>query len=492
MTERHALALNIQPPQPRPSLAAPRHNLPPQLTPFIGRSKQIAQLMDHLQTHRLLTLTGAGGVGKTRLALEVAMQVLAHFADGVWFVDLTPLTDPETLPQRILDLWRVPEQPAATPLTTLTTYLSTKQALLILDNCEHLIGACAALAETLLQHCPHLSLLATSREALNISGETPWRVPSLTRPRSGSGWESQPAAVQPAFTPEALADFEAVTLFVERAALRQPGFALTTTNAPAVAQICSRLDGIPLALEMAAARVNVFTVEELAQRLDGTFDGRFHLLTSGACTAPLRHQTLRATLEWSYALLTPKEQCLLVCLSVFSGGWSFAATEQVTGCTLDHLAQLVNKSLVIADQQVGQTRYRLLETVRQFVAEQIDADGQEQRQVQWQHSRYYLPLLGEQEEPLQSPRQRNALDILRVDFANISAAWQWAIDRHEFDLLHSAVHALFLFCDITSRFRTGIALFAQALVALQAEIAGMSTAQSIITLDTDTGSARCL
>ncbi|MFN8490783.1 MAG: tetratricopeptide repeat protein [Caldilineaceae bacterium] len=454
------------PPTPvRLPQTTPRHNLPAPLTPFIGRGEQIAQLAQHLPSHRLLTLTGAGGVGKTRLSIEVATQVLTNFADGVWFVDLAPLTDPAAIPQRILDLWRVPEQSAATPLTTLTTYLSAKQALIILDNCEHLIGACAALAETLLQHCPQLSLLATSREALNIGGEIPWRVPSLTRPRVVSSWEGQPAVMQPAFTHEALADFEAVSLFVERATVRQPGFALTTTNAPAVAQICSRLDGIPLALEMAAARVNVFTVEEIARRLEGAFDERFHLLTSGARTAPQRQQTLRATLEWSYGLLTAQEQWLLACLSVFSGGWSFDAAKQVTGCSLDQLAQLVNKSLVIADQQAGQTRYRLLETVRQFAAEQAMVDEPAQRQVQRQHSGYYLQLLAAQEEPLQSPQQRTALGILRTDFANISTAWQWAVGQHEFTLLASAIDAFFLFCDITGSFRTGITLFTRVAMA---------------------------
>ncbi|MCE7979590.1 MAG: hypothetical protein DYG89_00240 [Caldilinea sp. CFX5] len=486
-----------------PVTTTPRTNLPAALTSFVGRTAAVMAVTRLIANHRLVTLTGAGGVGKTRLALEVGKAILdfrfvildsvatqpvnpksqiqnLKFSDGVWFVDLVPLTDPQALPQRILDLWRVPEQPERSPLASLLAYLGTKQTLLILDNCEHLINACAELTETLLQQCPQLSLLATSREALTIGGETPWRVPSLTRPHTGTGWDGQAAAAQPAFTPETLAQFEAVALFVERARVRQPGFALTTANTPAVAHICSRLDGIPLALEMAAARINIFTVEELAKRLDGAFDGRFQLLTSGARTAPLRHQTLHATLEWSYGLLTAQEQCLLACLSVFSGGWTFAAAAEVTGCSLNHMAQLVNKSLVIADQQNGQTRYRLLETVRQFAAEQALTDEQELWQVEWRHSHYYLHLLSEQEERLQSPQQRTALDILRADFANISAAWQWAVDQHEFDWLAAAVHALFLFCDITSRFRTGIALFAQTAVALQAEIAGMSAAQSTL------------
>ena len=476
---------------PLPSLAAsrngllatphaPRHNLPPQFTPFIGRTDQITHLIQQVQTRRLLTLTGAGGVGKTRLALEVANRLLAGFSDGIWFVDLAPLTDPAALPQRVLDLWRVPEQPERSPLEMLTTYLHSKQALLILDNCEHLLDACAALTETLLQQCPHLSLLSTSREALNIQAELPWRVPSLTRPRFNSNGNSSTAPVQAQSTLDVLAQFEAVALFVERAHLHQAGFALTTANAPAIAHICSRLDGIPLALEMAAARVNAFTVEELATQLDGAFDRRFQLLTSGVRTAPFRHQTLRATLEWSYNLLTPAERQLLRRLSIFTGGWTAAATEAVTGCSLALLAQLINKSLVIADQQVGQTRYRLLETVRQFAAEQLAVNEQERGEAQRQHSRYYLHLLSAQEERLQSQQQRTALDLLGVDFANISTAWQWAVDRHEFTLLAPAVHALFLFCEIRGSYRTGIALLTVAAAKLAAALTNRHEIQPVL------------
>ncbi|MCE7979599.1 MAG: hypothetical protein DYG89_00285 [Caldilinea sp. CFX5] len=464
-----------------PVTTTPRNNLPTPLTSFVGRAAAVIEVTQLVANHRLVTLTGAGGVGKTRLALEVGQAIVQKptFPNGVWFIDLAPLTDPQAIPQRILDLWRVPEQPERSPLESLIVYLRAKETLLILDNCEHLIGACAELAETLLQHCPQLSLLATSREALNIGGETPWRVPSLTRPRTGTGWDSQSAAVQSSLTPEALAQFEAVALFVERAGVRQPGFVLTPPNAPAVAQICSRLDGIPLALEMAAARVNVFTVEEMARRLDGAFDGRFQMLTNGARTAPLRHQTLRATLEWSYALLPAVEKRLLARLSVFNGGWTLAAAEEVTGATLDRLSQLVNKSLVIADQQGEQTRYRLLETVRQFATEQLKLDAPTQQQSYWQHSRYYLRRLGEQEAPLQNQQQRTALDIIRADFANISAAWQWAIDQHEFTLLTPAVHALFLYCDVMASFRTGKALFAQAAVELQTTLTNAATQSTL-------------
>jgi len=467
-----------------PVTTRPRTNLPVSLTSFVGRVEAITEVAQLVANCRLVMLTGAGGVGKTRLALEVGKAILdsaatqsthlksqipqLEFPDGVWFVDLAPLTDPAAIPQRILDLWRVPEQPEHSPLESLIAYLRAKAALLLLDNCEHLIAACAALAETLLQQCPQLSLLATSREALNIGGETLWRVPSLTHPRAGPGWDGQAATLQSQFTSEALSRFEAVTLFVERAAVRQPGFALTLANAPAIAHICSRLDGIPLALEMAAARVNAFTIEELAIQLDGASDRRFQLLTSGARTAPYRHQTLRATLDWSYGLLTPAEQRLLVRLSVFTGGWTLAAAEAVASATLDGLAQMVEKSLVLADQQAEQTRYRLLETVRQFAAEQGALEEQAYRQAQAQHSRYYLTLLAAQEQRIQGPQQRGALDTLRADFENIKVAWRWAIEQCDFALLAQATHAFFLYCEVRGQFREGASLFAAATAELTA------------------------
>lgn len=468
----------VQPARQVATGAKPRHNLPAPLTPFIGRKEQIARLVQQLQARRLLTLTGAGGVGKTRLAIEVAARLRPGFADGVWFVDLAPLTDPAAIPRLILDLWRVPEQPESSPLATLIAYLSSKQLVLILDNCEHLIGACAALVETILRNCPQVSVLATSREALNIDGETPWRVPSLTRPRA-TEWRGGAPAPSP-HSPAELLRFEAVALFVERTQLHKPDFALSAENAAAVAHICSRLDGIPLAIEMAAARANVFTVEELATRLDGALDARFQLLTGGARTAPFRHQTLRATLEWSYGLLAPEEQRLLMRLSVFSGGWTATATEVVTGRSLDLLAQLVNKSLIVADQQGGQTRYRLLETVRQFAAEQFWGKMEEQKDAQRQHSRYYLGLLGDQRERLGGPQQRAGLDLIRADFANISAAWHWAVENHEFHLLHLAMQALFLFCDVSGNFRTGFPLFAQAAAQLQSAWQDMAANRSAL------------
>lgn len=408
-------------------------NLPKQLTPFIGRTDQIVRLAELMQAHRLLTLTGPGGVGKTRLAIEVATRVRSQFADGVCFVDLAPLTDSASIPQRILELWRVPEQSDRAPLTTMTDFLRTKQVLLILDNCEHLINPCAELAELILQHCLQSALLATSREALNVHTELPWRVPSLTRPRTRRDGDLASTPAQ--FTQAALLQFEAVALFVARAQTHDPDFALTSANAAAVAHICTRLDGIPLALEMAAARLNVFTVEELAARLDGVFDARFQLLTNGARTAPFRHQTLHATLEWSYALLAPAEQQLLANLSVFSGGWTAEAAEEVFAessmphSTLALLAQLVNKSLVVADQHTGQTRYHLLETVRQFAQVQLMASGAWE-QVHRQHFLYFLKVAEATATAYrESYRDRRISDLLlpvTMEYDNLRAALHWA------------------------------------------------------------------
>jgi predicted ATPase len=370
------------------------HNLPAQLTPFIGRTEQITQLMHEVRAHRLLTLTGAGGVGKTRLALEVATRMLDWFVDGVWLIDLGPLSDPALLPQSILEVLQAPELPVRSPVAALTTYLAAKHLLLILDNCEHLIDAAASTAEEILRAYPEVHLLATSSEALHIGAEIRWRVASLTQPPPEFVVERPEAKVLDRATQTdglrlSLADlgqYEAVALFVDRVRVFQPSFALSANNARAIAQICNRLDGIPLALEMAAAQADALTVEEIAARLSGALDARFQLLTGASRTAPRRQQTLRATLEWSYALLTPAEQRLLARMSVFAGGWTAEAAEAVCADreqpgilahdVLPLLTQLVHKSLVIAEHHGGQTRYLMLETVRQFAVEKSGELGE--------------------------------------------------------------------------------------------------------------------
>jgi predicted ATPase/DNA-binding CsgD family transcriptional regulator len=325
-------------------------------TSFVGREREIAEVRALLTTTRLLTLTGAGGCGKTRLALRVAAEAAADHPDGTWLVELAGVADPALVPQAVAAAVGVREVPGVGLAEGLVDYLRRKAGLLVLDNCEHVVAAVACLVETLLRGCERLCVLATSRERLGSAGETTWRVPSLTVP---------PPSANP--TVERLLGYEAVRLFVDRARAARPDFAPTARNAAALVEICRRLDGIPLAIELAAARVRVFSAEQIAARLDD----RFRLLTAGPRTAVPRQQTLRATVDWSHALLARPERMLLRRLAVFAGGWTFEAAEAVAAgagvhpdAVLDLLARLVDKSLVLADEQRGAVRYRLLETIR--------------------------------------------------------------------------------------------------------------------------------
>ena len=290
------------------------NNLPQQVTSFIGREKEMAEIAALLGNTRLLTLTGSGGSGKTRLSLQVAADLLDGTGDGVWLVELAPLSDPALVPQAVAAVLGVKEETGKTLTQTLTAYLKGRRLLLVLDNCEHVLDACARLADSIIRACPQVQILASSREGLGIAGEQTYRVPSLSLPSSSL-----------AATPESLSQYEAVSLFVARALAHQPAFAVTNANAPALASACLRLDGIPLAIELAAARVRSLSVEEINSRLDN----RFRLLTGGSKTALPRQQTLRALIDWSYDLLTDQEKTLLRRLSVFAGGWTLAAAESV-------------------------------------------------------------------------------------------------------------------------------------------------------------------
>lgn len=325
-------------------------NLPRPLNRLIGREQELLEIKGLLPTTQLLTLTGAGGCGKTRLALQLGRDVssTAVFKDGVWWVELADLTDPELLQQQIASTFGIVEQAGRRLTDTLLDFLQPKELLLILDNCEHLVTACAHLVERLLSTCPRLRILATSREALNIPGELVWLVPSLPLPRSSS--------LPPL---EELVQYGAIQLFIERAAAVLPSFTLTAENAGAVLQICRRLDGIPLATELAAARVKVLSIEQIAARLDDAY----RLLTGGRRTALPRHQTLRATMDWSYSLLSEQERILFRRLSVFAGGCTLEAAEAI--CTdegiaedevLDVLTRLVDKSLVVVEEREGERR----------------------------------------------------------------------------------------------------------------------------------------
>ena len=366
------------------------NNLPIQLTSFIGRESEMAEVKQLLFNTRLLTLIGPGGTGKTRLSLRVGADLLQSFTDGVWLAELAPLADASLIPQTIAAVLGLRELPNMPLINIVTDYLRAKHLLLILDNCEHLIEACAKLSADLLRVCPELKIIASSREALGINGETVYRVPSLSLPA--------PAQV----TREALMESESVRLFIERAIAAQSKFKLTDQNAFAVAQICHRLDGIPLALELAAARIAVFSPEQISSRLDD----RFKLLTGGSRTALERHQTLRALIDWSYDLLSIEERTLLRQLSVFAGGWTFESAETVCSGldVLNGLAQLVNKSLVIVDNQLDRRRYSLLETIRQYARDKL-LEAQESEQARNRHLDFFVNLAEEAETYMNGPQE---------------------------------------------------------------------------------------
>jgi predicted ATPase/class 3 adenylate cyclase len=405
---------------PLQSLNAIPNNLPVHLTSFIGREKEIAEVKQELTAHRLVTLTGSGGTGKTRLSLQVAAEVIEGFTQGVWFVELAPLVDPDLIPPTILSVMGINQQPGKAPLDVLKDYLHDKQVLLMLDNCEHLIEACAQVVNALLRAAPQIKVLASSREALGVKGEVAYHVPSLSLP-------------DPKHLPviEQLSQYEAVRLFIDRVLLVAPHFDVNKENAPAIAQICYRLDGIPLAIELAAARVKMMSVEQISRRLDD----RFRLLTGGARTALPRQQTLRALIDWSYDLLSESERLLLRRLSVFAGGWTIEAAEEVGSGegiepddVLDLLTQLVNKSLVVVMEQSpsDETRYRMLETIRQYAREKLlEAGGGEV--VRDRHLAYFVKLVEQAEPQLYRADQVRWLNRLDDELDNLRVALEWAL-----------------------------------------------------------------
>jgi predicted ATPase/DNA-binding SARP family transcriptional activator/DNA-binding CsgD family transcriptional regulator len=406
-----------------------RHNLPLARTSFIGRERETLEVKRLLAMTRLLTLTGVGGSGKTRLALKVASDLAAANPDGAWLVDLASLSDPALVPQAVGSALRVREQPNRPLVETLEDALRAKKMLLVVDNCEHLIEAVVRLIDALLDSCPGLRVLATSRETLNAAGEVAWVVPSLTVPYS---W-------QEVSTAEELEGYESVRLFVDRAVQRDPSFVLSAANGPAVAQICRRLEGIPLAIELAAARIGVLSAERIAERLDDSL----RLLTAGGRTALPRQRTIRATLEWSYELLGEPEQRLFGRLSAFAGGSTLEAAEAVGAGdgieqhdVLDLLSKLVDKSLVMVEVSPGEegtSRYRMLETLRQYGQERLEESG-EARRVRERHARYYLALAEgadaqEAERGLNAARPVAWLKRMESEHANLRAALDWSLDE---------------------------------------------------------------
>jgi predicted ATPase/class 3 adenylate cyclase len=404
---------------PLKTLASFLNNLPAQLTTFIGREEEIAEIKKELESHRLITLTGPGGIGKTRLSVQVAANLLETFPDGVWFVELAPLTDPDLIAQTIHTTLGLVEQPGKNILQMLMDYLSQKKALLILDNCEHLVEACAQFTHTLLRHSLSLRILASSREALGVQGEVAWRVPSLSLP-------------DPKKIPELeqLTQYEAVDLFLDRASLANPRFRMTEDHALAIAQICYRLDGIPLAIELAAARLRGLSVEQIASRLDD----RFHLLTSGARTVLPRHQTLHALIDWSHDLLSEAERALLRRLSVFAGGWTLEAAESVcagdslgSDQILEVLLHLADKSLVVAETQGIEPRYYMLETIRQYAQEKLEETG-EANLVRDHHLEYFRSLAEQARPHFRDAEQLAWLDRFEAELDNVRAVLAWALD----------------------------------------------------------------
>jgi predicted ATPase/DNA-binding CsgD family transcriptional regulator len=437
----------------RTSKAVAASHLPVQLTSFVGRDTELTQLRELLADNRVVTLTGAGGVGKTRLAIQVAAALAGEFGDGARYVDLAPITDPELVAVTVARALGLPDQPGRSTMDTLLRFVRDRQMLVVLDNCEHLLDACAELVVALLGAAPGLTLLATSREAIGVAGEVSWRVPALSL------------------------DGEAIELFTDRARHARPDFTLTDDNAAVVGEICARLDGVPLAIELAAARVRALSLTEI---LDSLHD-RFRLLTGGARTAVRRQQTLRASVDWSHALLTEPERVLFRRLAVFLGGFDFDAAQAVAGSgeverfqVLDLLTLLVDKSLVVADDGGGRTRYRLLETVRQFALEKLGESG-EADVVRTRHRDYYTSMAAALDAPAgHGYEQRIEQADLEID--NLRAAFGWSRENSDIENALALASSLQPLWQARGRLLEGLVWFESALANLDAHHLGVAPA----------------
>jgi predicted ATPase/class 3 adenylate cyclase/DNA-binding CsgD family transcriptional regulator len=441
----HADLVNEFPPlRPRSSVVSQR--LPVQLTSFVGRDKELRQVRELLADNRLVTLTGAGGVGKTRLAVQIAAQLTNEFGDGVWYVDLAPITDPDLVPVTVARALGLPDQPGRSTMDTLLRFVRDLQMLVVLDNCEHLLDGCAELAVALLGASAGLTVLATSREPIGVTGEAMWRVPSLS-----------------------VAD-EAIELFADRARLAQTGFKVTDDSAAAVAEICRRLDGMPLAIELAAARVRALSLAEI---VEGLHD-RFRLLTGGARTAVRRQQTLRASVDWSHSLLTETERVLFRRLAVFLGGFDLDAAQAVAGAdeveryqVLDQLTLLVDKSLVVAENTGGRMRYRLLETVRQYALEKLGESG-EADAVRTRHRDHYTALAAQRDAPADRDYEHR-IEQAETEIDNLRAAFGWSRENSDVELELTLASLLRPLWQARGRVREGLVWFDAALADLDAQ-----------------------
>ena len=409
---------------PLASLDAFPGNLPLQVSSFVGRQREAVRVVEALGDARVVTLTGVGGVGKTRLAVQVAADVLPGFREGAWLVELAPVRDPEAVAGAVAAVFGVTARAGQSLVESLVEFLATKQLLFVLDNCEHLLGAVADLVETLERSCAGLVVLATSREGLGVEGERNLVVPSLRAPGEAADLEAAAAA-------------ESVQLFCERARAAKADFVLTDRNVSAVAQVCRRLDGVPLAIELAAARVPAMSPGMLASRLDQ----RFAVLSGGRRGAVERHQTLRAAIDWSYELCSEPEQRLLARLTVFAGGWTLEAAEAVcvgggieTDAVFGLLAALVARSLVVAeDTEVGDLRYRLLETIRQYGEDRLEEHG-ETETLRARHGEYFTDFVELVHEEMLGPGQIEAGRRFAVELENLRAAMNHAVDSQNVDL----------------------------------------------------------
>ena len=390
----------------------PKHNLPVHLTAFIGREQERNELSRLLVNNRLVTLIGAGGIGKTRLALQTGQSLLSHYPDGVWFVPLESLAEEDLLPQTVASFLGISESLDQNIVKTLVDELQGKTLLLILDNCEHLLDACARLAETLLTTCPNLRILATSRDLLRLEGEAVYHVPPLTVPEK---YETQLV--------NETAHAEAIQLFAQRARLVFSNFEVTQANIPTLIQICNRLDGIPLAIELAAAHAGIFTLDEILEQLNHSFD----LLVSNTRSTLPRHQTMRASIEWGWNLLTEAERVFIRRLSVFTGGWTLPAAQALgVKDSLERTRALWKKSLIVVHQQSGfDTRYGFHEVVRSFAQEKLREAGEE-KTIRDRQLRYYLNLLRQLELTFHSTDHDKWLDRLFVERDNLRTALEWA------------------------------------------------------------------
>jgi predicted ATPase/class 3 adenylate cyclase/DNA-binding CsgD family transcriptional regulator len=423
-------------------------HLPVQFTSFVGRDADMNDVRQILADSRLVTLTGAGGVGKTRLAVQVAAGIAGGFGGGVWYVDLAPITDPDLVAVAVIRALGLPDQPGRSTMDALLRFVGERRMLLVLDNCEHLLDACAALVVALLGGCPAVTLVATSREPIGVAGEVSWRVPSLS-----------------------LAD-EAIELFTDRARQVRPDFRLTDDNVATAAEICRRLDGVPLAIELAAARVRVLSLAEIR---DGLHD-RFRLLTGGVRTAVRRQQTLRASMDWSHAMLTEPERTLFARLAVFVGGFDLAAAEAVAGGgeverfqVLDLLTLLVDKSLVVAESASGRTRYRLLETVRQYALEKLGESGQGDA-VRARHRDYYLAMAAMLDTPAPTGHERR-LDQADTEIDNLRTAFAWSRENSDTERASQLASSLQPLWFARGRIREGLAWFDAVLTEQDADAA---------------------